>query len=192
MTRRDALGLALVFLVACERRRVAPSTTTNTQAQDGYRRPDVLIAALDLHPGDAVAEIGAGGGYLTERLATAVGASGRIVATDIDDEALSSLRQRTAGHRQIEIRHVTANDPGLALDTFDLIFLAQVDHLLPSRVAYLRALRPSLKPKGRIAISNSERHRPAVREAAIEAGFSVEEIAVELPAQFLFVLRPNQ
>lgn len=191
MTRRAALqlGLFAVLLAACDRRPAAPPATT-ASAQDSYRRPDRLIAALALRPGDAVAEIGAGGGYLTARLATAIGASGRLVATDIDAEALSSLRQRTAAHKQVEVRRVSADDPGLAADTFDLILLAQVDHLLPSRSAYLRALRPSLKPSGRIAVSNGERHRDALREAATTAGFSVEEIAAELPGQFLFVLRP--
>jgi predicted methyltransferase len=192
---RAALGLALLtaLLFACDRRVSSPPSS---QAQDGYRRPERLIAALGLRPGDAVAEVGAGGGYLTGRLAAAVGASGRIVATDIDAEALSALRKRTAaaptaaGH--VEVRRVAADDPGLAPDRFELIFLSQVDHLLPDRTAYLRALRPSLKPSGRIAVSNGERHAQAVRRAAAEAGFSVEEIAAELPGQFLFVLRPTR
>ena len=188
MTR---LALAALLLVAACDRRSAPAASPSS-AQDSYRQPERLVAALALRPGDAVAEIGAGGGYLTGRLAAAVGANGRVVATDIDGEALAALRQRTASLPQVEARRVAATDPGLAPDTFDLILLAQVDHLIADRTADLRALRPSLRPRGRIAVSNGERQRQAIVEAAAAAGFSVEEIAAGLPAQFLVVLRPRQ
>jgi ubiquinone/menaquinone biosynthesis C-methylase UbiE len=188
-SRLHRLLLVGLLLGGCERRTTTPQATKRASAQDSYRQPARLVAALDIKAGDWVAEIGAGGGYLTPRLAAAVGTSGRVVATDIDGEALAALRRRTAGLPQVTVRQVRADAPGLGGDTFDLILLAHVDHLLPNRADYLRALRPSLQPGGRIVIDNGERHREAVRAAAQEAGFRVEEIAVERPAQFLLQLR---
>src|SRR5437867_1016505 len=107
-------------------------------AYDRYRRPDLLIAALELRPGQAVADVGAGRGYLTHRLAAAVGPQGRVVATDIDAAALSQIGRGAAGEAAIEQRCVPADDPGLEPGAYDLLLLSQVDHLLADRSAYLR------------------------------------------------------
>lgn len=175
--------------------------------QDAYRQPERLIAALPLYPGARVAEVGAGGGYLTLRLALAVGPTGRVVATDIDEEALAALRKRAvkAGlAQQIETRRVRPADPSLEPGTYDLILLAQVDHLLPDRMAYLRAILPALRPSlgpgsmpGRkpglpiaaIAVTNGERYRAAALAAARAVPLHVEEVSAGLPGQFLFLLR---
>lgn len=161
---------------------------------DRYRRPDLLIPALGLRPGNHVADIGAGGGYLTLRLARAVAPGGRVVATDIDPVALATLRARAraAGlEHLIATRHVRPDEPGLDGERFDLILLAQVDHLLADRVRYLRALVPALSPGGRIALCNAERHRPAAEEAAVRAGLHVREVRAGLPAQVLLLLLPQ-
>ena len=81
--------------------------------------------------------------------------------------------------------------PGLEAATYDLVLLAHVDHLLADRGAYLRALRPALRRGGRIAISNRQDREPGLREAAAAAGLSVREVAVDLPGQFLWELRPG-
>jgi ubiquinone/menaquinone biosynthesis C-methylase UbiE len=193
-TALPCLLLALLSVGACERKCASPSPA-RTSSQDGYRQPERLVAALGITKGDAVAEIGAGGGYLTLRLAAAVGPTGQVVATDIDAAAISALRQRIAAEPgkelgPVSLRLVDPDDPGLLPDRFSLILLAQVDHLLKDRAAYLRALLPALRPGGRIAVANSERHRDAVYAAAASAGLRVEPALVELPAQFLLFLKP--
>lgn len=187
-----AVGCGLVPGLGCARRQPAIAPT----AQDAYRRPQIVISALALRPGDHVAEIGAGGGYLTRHLAAAVGPSGRIVATDIDDEALAALalRCRDEGLRQVLPRRVAADDPGLEAAAFDLILLAHVDHLLPDRAAYLRMLPRALRSaqRSRIVVSNRESHRAGLLAAAVDAGLQIEPppSPPDLPGQYLVTLRP--
>jgi ubiquinone/menaquinone biosynthesis C-methylase UbiE len=176
------------FAPACERR---PAPPARRSGYDQYRRPQQLVAALHLAPGQRVAEVGAGSGYLTPYLAQAVGPGGQVVATDIDATALSLLRQRTAGLPQVQARLVQPDAPGLEAGRYDLILLAQVDHLLADRAAYLRSLRVALAPGGRIALCNAERHRDAARAALTDTEFTVEEPAAGLPDQFLWLLRPR-
>lgn len=187
------LGLVLLGVTDCAQqpRAVPPS------AQDAYRRPQVVLAALSLRPGDHVAEVGAGGGYLTRHLAAAVGKAGRVVATDIDDDALAALALRCREESLLHVlpRRVAADDPGLEAAAFDLILLAHVDHLLVDRVAFLRQLPTALRPgrRSRIVVTNREAHRAALLSAAVAAGLRVEppQPAVDLPGQYLVTLRAD-
>jgi 2-polyprenyl-3-methyl-5-hydroxy-6-metoxy-1,4-benzoquinol methylase len=185
-----AVALALAVNVAATA--TATATATETTQQDNYRRPDRLISHLALHPGQRIADVGAGGGYLTLRLARAVGPTGQVLATDIDSEALAALatRAKAANLPQIATRKVPVDDPSLEKATYDRILLAQVDHLLPNRKAYFAALGQALAPKGFIAVSNTERHLPAVQAAARAAGFVLRDTHCDLPGQFLLLLFP--
>jgi len=196
--RRNLAGAALVLAaaLACGR---SPEQGTHarrgmTQADyDAWRRPDVLVAALALNRGDIVADVGAGRGYLTGRLAAAVGPTGRVVATDIDRAALAAVAKlpSMADAAPIETRLVSADAPGLETGRYDLILLAEVDQYLPDRVAYLAALRGALSGRGRIAVSNRLHHRQRLLAAARAAHFEVEtEYRAELPGQFLVLLKP--
>lgn len=167
-----------------------------TQADyDAWRRPDVLVAALGLETGDVVADVGAGRGYLTGRLAAAVGPRGRVVATDIDAALLAQVDRLppVAGAAPIETRLVAADRPGLEVGRYDLILMAEVDQYLADRTAYLRQLRGALSRRGRIAVSNRLQHREALLAAARDAGLEVKaERRAELPGQYLVVLVPRE
>lgn len=156
--------------------------------RDRFRQPERVIAALGLAPGARVADVGAGRGYLTFRLARAVGPSGRVVATDIDERALDALR-RGAGP-QVVVRRVQPDDPGLEAGGFDLVLLSEVDHSLRDRVDYLRRLRPALAPGGRLAVTNRRAFRAPLLEAAARAGYTVVGEVTDLPSHFLVFLRP--
>ena len=180
----------IVCLLSFCQREPPAGTRRRATAYDAYRRPEQLVAALNIRPGEALAEIGAGSGYLTGRLAQAVGRTGRVVATDIDEAALAALKERTRGLAQVEPRRVSATEPGLEPGRYDLILLAQVDHLLADQAAYLRALLPALKPGGRIALSNSVRYREPLRAALSALALRCEERDAQLPGQFLCIVRP--
>lgn len=173
----------------------APPTAAEREQYDRYRRPDLLLAALALRPGAVVADVGAGRGYLTARLALAVGAGGegkgKVVATDIDAAALAAIAPAGPGAAPVETRVVEPDDPGLEPATYDLILLAEVDHLLPERAAYLRRLAVALAPGGRIAVSNRPLYRAPLLEAATRAGLHVASESRDLPAHFLVVLTPE-
>lgn len=161
---------------------------------DRFRQPDRLLAAFALEPGDVVADVGAGRGYLTFRLADAVGADGAVVATDIDPSAIAELRRlaaRRRGGAPVDVRLVTPDDPGLESGRFDLVVLAQVDHLLEDRVDTLRALRPALAVDGMLAVSNRRTHRGRLLEAAKAAGYSIYSEPADLPGQYLVLLKPH-
>lgn len=182
-TRRSARSAFFVLLVA--------TSAFADDAYDRYRQPDKLIAALGLARGQRVADVGAGGGYLTVRLAAAVGPDGRVVATDIDDKALEVLRGRVAKLPNVVVRKVAPDEPGLEAASFDLVLLAEVDQYLPDRVAYFRKLRGALAPRGRIAVTNRNRFRDPVVAAAAAAGYTVSGEMNEIPAQFLLFLVPR-
>jgi 2-polyprenyl-3-methyl-5-hydroxy-6-metoxy-1,4-benzoquinol methylase len=156
--------------------------------RDRIRQPDRVIAALGLKAGQRVADVGAGQGYLTFRLAEAVGPQGRVVATDIDARALAVLRAQAPAN--VTARKVDANDPGLEAGSYDMVLLSEVDHYLADRVDYLRKLGRALTPEGRIAVTNRRSFRSLLLGAAQRAGYTVTGEVADLPAHFLVFLRP--
>src|SRR5262245_54950653 len=93
-------------------------------------RPDLLLPALKLKPGDSVADIGAGTGYYTRRLAKLVGEKGTVYAVDIQQEMLDLLTNKMA---ELKIRNVkpvlgTVNDPKLPNQSVDLVLMVDVYH----------------------------------------------------------------
>jgi SAM-dependent methyltransferase len=166
--------------------------------REAWQDPALVLGALHLRPGLEVADLGAGKGYFTWRLARAV-APGKVLALDIDPYALS-LNTRIAeklGVTNIETRTVERDDPGLAPGEADLIFVSRTWHLLPDRIRYVQILREGLAKDGRLAVLDSNkdsRPRPPgqtdryqVQREAEAAGFVLLE-EHDLPKQFLLVL----
>jgi SAM-dependent methyltransferase len=152
-----------------------------------------LIARLDLHGDEVVADVGAGPGYLSLPLAAHL-PRGRVLALDIEPSYLCALRQRAAaaGLANVEARLVSSEDPGLPPQSVDLALLVQVDHYLPDRQRYFRALCKALRPAGRIALVNYLRFRDADLEAARAVSLR-PRIAADLGNDlFLAVLSPDE
>jgi tRNA A58 N-methylase Trm61 len=135
-----------------------------------------------------VADVGAGRGYLTGRLADAVGPSGHVVATDIDATALAAIPPRPT----VEIRHTHPEEPGLERGAYNRILLAQVDQYVPDRVDFLRQLGAALAPGGFIAVTNRLQYREALIDAAARAGLRATEISLQLPSQFFVRLEVRE
>jgi len=121
--------------------------------RDEWQQPERVVEALAIEPGDAVADLGAGGGYFTFRLAEAVGPEGRVYAVDVDPDMLSHLeeRAREEGHAQVEVVRAEATDPKLP-EPVDLILTVNTYHHLPAPTGYFREVRRYLRPDGRIAV----------------------------------------
>jgi len=184
-----ALPASLVGAVAWAA--VAAAAPLGPAAVDRHRQPERVVAALGLAPGQRVADVGAGTGYFTFRLAAAVGPTGRVVATDIDDAALAALRAHRPALAQVVVRKVTPDDPGLEPRAYDLVFLAQVDQYLRDRAAYLARLRGALAPGGRVAVLNRRVFRDQLLAAAARAGYRVAAEVTDLPDHFLVLLVPG-
>ncbi len=170
------------------RRRIDPE-----QARfDEERRPDLIVTALGLKPGDRLADVGAGSGLLTVHLARAVMPGGKIVATDITPVVLTILADRLAAAQLTEVveaRLVEPEVPGLEPATYDTILLAEVDNYFTDPVAWLVAAKPALKPGGAIAITNRVHHRARALAAARSAGLHLVSEATPVPSTFIAVFR---
>ncbi|MBP9085455.1 MAG: methyltransferase [Kofleriaceae bacterium] len=167
-----------------------PDDTDREQTRyDQDRRPDLIVAAAGIKPGDTVADVGAGSGLLTLHLARAV-SNGKVVATDIDRAVLDLLvaRLRKAGVPDVvETRIVSADMPGLEAGAYNVILLAEVDHYFPDRVAWLTAAQKALAPGGRIVISNRVHHRVGAMDAAKKAGLIRMSQITPVPSHFVAV-----
>lgn len=131
----------------------------------GLRVPEV-IAALNLRPGDVVADIGCGTGAFTIPFARAVAPTGRALAVDIWPELLAHVREKAAAAPVSNLDTVLAvrDDPRLPPGQVDVAYFHDVFHNVNDREAYLRALAAQLKPTGRIAIVEQEFDDPIARK----------------------------
>jgi ubiquinone/menaquinone biosynthesis C-methylase UbiE len=151
-------------------------------------RPEALLDSLGLRGDEVVADVGAGPGFFTLRLARRL-PHGRVIATDIDAPALAVLDQRAAAAalHNIETRHVAADDPGLPANSVDVAFVAQVDQYVPERTRYFVALRRALRPHGRLVLVNMARFHEPDRAAALEAGFQSTPAVAGPPGYFVMI-----
>lgn len=122
--------------------------------RDRWQQPERVIEVLDIVPGARIADLGAGGGYFTFRLAAATGPDGMVYAIDVDPAMLAYLRERAAerGARNVEVIEAGTDDPRLPDDGVDLLFTCNTYHHLTDRTAYFARLKPSLRPGARVAI----------------------------------------
>jgi SAM-dependent methyltransferase len=128
-------------------------------ARDAWQKPDQVVAALALKKGETACDIGSGPGYFTLRLARAVGPGGFVYAIDVEARMLQNLRERLERARVRNVAPVLAlsDDPLLPPGVCDVVLVVDTYHHFPDRAAYLRRLRRSLKPRGRIV--NIDYHR---------------------------------
>jgi precorrin-6B methylase 2 len=114
----------------------------------------MLLAALDVKPGQVVCDVGCGNGFYTLQLAKLVGEKGSVLAVDIQSEMLHLLSERAkeAQINNIQLIEGTAIDPKLPPGTVDLILLVDVYHEFSHPEQMLKAMRQALKPRGRIAL----------------------------------------
>ncbi|MBU6402513.1 MAG: methyltransferase domain-containing protein [Verrucomicrobia bacterium] len=127
-------------------------------------RPDELIEDLALKPGETVADIGAGTGYLTWRLARKVGEHGLVYAVDIQPEMLELLTRNMAAHRLTNFQTVldTATDPRLPPRSVDLVLMVDVYHEFRYPYEMLTGLCRALKPGGRVVFVEYRGEDPTV------------------------------
>src|SRR5262249_51454831 len=107
-----------------------------------------------LRPGDRVADLGAGSGYFTLRLARAVAPNGRVYAVDVDEAMNEYLRKRVVqeGLTNVDVILGRSEDPLLPDGSVDLVLVVDTYHHRRDRPAYFRNLRRDLAPAGRVAV----------------------------------------
>lgn len=132
--------------------------STETQ-RDSVNEAQVVMDLARIRPGMTVADIGAGEGYYTVRLAERVGPSGRVLAQDIDPAALQRLGERVNREQldNVSIALGAADDPRLPPASFDRVFLVHMYHEVAEPYAFLWRLWPALKPGGEVIVVDVNR-----------------------------------
>lgn len=128
-------------------------------ARDSRGEAQKVMDLADIRPGMTVADIGAGEGYYTVRLAERVGEGGRVLAQDIDREALGRLGDRVERERldNVSIKLGSEDDPHLPVDSFDRIFLVHMYHEVSEPYAFLWRLWPAMAQGGQVIVVDSDR-----------------------------------
>lgn len=121
-------------------------------SRDEWQKPDLVVDCLGLKLGDEVADLGAGSGYFTIRLAREVGATGKVYAVDLDPKLLEHIDRRAKEEQLENVQTILAdpNDPKLGSNSVDLIFICDVLHHINDRARYYPLLSRALRPSGRL------------------------------------------
>jgi len=170
--------------------------------RDAWQKPDEVVKALELKNGDVVADIGAGTGYFTRRLARAVAPDGRVYAVDIAADVLGFLKDQADKENLHNIVTVVSrvDDPMLPGKAVGLAFFCDTTHHIENRVNFYRRLSLGLQEHGRMAIidyppdSPHAPHKPeqlvprsqAIGEAQ-EAGFKYVKDFQFLPYHYFLI-----
>lgn len=176
--------------------------------EDVQKSPQIL-QALAFRPGERVADIGAGSGYFTFKVAEAVGPGGTVAALDIAQEMLDYLDLRVKARKaaNVTLRRVASDDPQIPHASVDTILMIDAIHYVKDRTAYAKKLLPALAPGGRLVIIDyrpkpmSERPwgpppeqqfpREQLDREMAAAGFVVVQAYEFLPEQFFVVYKPK-
>lgn len=199
MTRRESFAALAALLLA------GAPVRAQEQAppRDAWQRVDDVFREMGIGPGSHVADLGAGGGYFTTRLARAVGPGGRVHAVDVNPITLRELREALPKElTNIEIVRGEEHDPKLPAASLDAVLVVNAYHEFAEYAAVLARVKESLKPGGRLVLieplprraedttrqSQTRRHTIAI-EFAIDdltaAGFEI------VKKDLSFVTRPE-
>jgi ubiquinone/menaquinone biosynthesis C-methylase UbiE len=174
--------------------------------RDEEEAPDVALNVLKIPKGASVADIGAGSGFITERLSARVGPTGRVFANDLQPQMLQILGRRLALRNITNVTLVqgTIDDPKLDPASVDLEIMVDVYHELSQPQAMLRRLRAALKPGGRLVLLEYRKedptipikfeHKMSVAEAKMELeaeGFTLAKVDEALPRQHILIFTPR-
>ncbi len=164
--------------------------------------PDRAIDVLRIEKGAAVADVGAGSGYMTVKLSKKVGPQGKVYANDIQQGMLDLLNKRLAKSKITNVTTVlgTQDDPRLPPDALDLVIMVDVYHELSQPQVMLGRIRASLKPGGRLVLLEYRKedpdvpirpeHKMSVADAKLEVeaeGFKLTKTNEDLPRQHILI-----
>jgi predicted methyltransferase len=174
--------------------------------RDAYQKPHEVLMALDLKPGETIADIGAGSGYFALRLAMHVGDTGRVYAVDVAPDMILHLnrRIRDAGVRNVQTILSAPDDPLLPDASVNRFFFCDVWHHIDDQPRYLGLMRKMLKPGGQVVMIDFQKRETPIgppmgmriaRETLVaqmqENGFRLAKEHTFLPYQYFLVFEPS-
>jgi ubiquinone/menaquinone biosynthesis C-methylase UbiE len=174
--------------------------------REGEEQPDAALDAIGIAKGSTVADVGAGAGYLTWRLAERVGAGGKVYANDIQPQMLDLLRRNMEQRKIANVEPVlgAVDDPKLPRGAVDMVLLVDVYHEFSEPQAMLRHIRESLRPDGKLVLLEYRgedpkvpirpEHKMTVAQVKAELepeGFRMERVSEVLPRQHILIFRKS-
>lgn len=173
--------------------------------RDEWQQPEKILDAIGIEPGMTVADVGAGKGYFTLRLAERVCPEGKVYATDIDERLLQSIQDRVQkeGIQNIITILGDKDDPGLPDGQIDIILMVHVFHIIihnQDPLLFLENIRPSLKPEGLLVIVHWDGKKMGYQEVSaysresllgvIEVSdFNLVRVETFLPRDNIYIFR---
>lgn len=204
MRRLIGVSLSLVLLQLASCTAFKRCAYEGFGRRDSWQQPDRVVEVLDISPGARVADLGAGGGYFTFRLADAVGPDGIVYAVDVDPGMIDYLTRSAGegGYANVKPALAASDDPGLPDGGIDLVFSANTYHHLEDRPAYFARLRTDLAPGGRVAIleyaepgllSSHYTDKATILAEMLEAGYELvaDHDFIERQSFLVFAPRPG-
>jgi SAM-dependent methyltransferase len=174
--------------------------------RESEEAPDAALDAIGIAKGSTVADVGAGAGYITWRLAERVGPAGKVYANDIQPEMLELLRKNMNQRKLTNVETVLGaiDDPKLPPARMDLVILVDVYHEFSEPQKMLRHIRQSLKPDGRLVLLEYRaedpnvpirpEHKMTVAQVRAELepeGFRFDRVLETLPRQHILIFKPG-
>ncbi len=172
--------------------------------REAEEAPEQALDALGIRAGMVVADVGAGTGYMSLRMARRVGPSGKVYANDLQPEMLQKLRAKSQLEKLSNVETVlgTESDPKLPPNTMDLVLLVDVYHEFSQPQTMLDKIRESLKPDGRLVLLEYRKedpkvpirpeHKMSVAEVRTEVeaeGYKLDQVIEKLPRQHIIIFR---
>lgn len=175
--------------------------------RESEEQPDAALDAIGIAKGSTVADVGAGAGYITWRLAERVGPGGKVYANDIQQQMLDLLQKNMQERKIANVETVLGaiDDPRLPDAAIDLVILVDVYHEFSEPQHMLRRIRESLKPDGRLVLLEYRaedpkvpirpEHKMTVEQAKLEVeqeGYRLEKVLETLPRQHILIFGKSQ
>ncbi len=169
-------------------------------------QPDAALDEIGIEKGATVADIGAGAGYMTWRMAERVGPSGKVYANDIQPKMLELLKRNMEQRKLANVETVlgAVDDPKLPRSAVDLVLLVDVYHEFSAPQAMLRRIRESLRAGGRLVLLEYRaedpkvpirpEHKMTVAQVRAELepeGFRLDRVSEALPRQHILIFRKS-
>lgn len=174
--------------------------------RDAYQKPHEVLTALNIKPGEVIADIGAGSGYFSLRLAHFVGNKGKVYAVDVSPDMIRHVNRRIRETKATNVVTILADndDPLLADRSVNRFFICDVWHHVENQPKYLSLMKKMLKPGGEIVMIDFHKKElpfgppmqmKIAREDLIEQietnGFRLSKEHTFLPHQYFLVFAPK-
>jgi arsenite methyltransferase len=174
--------------------------------RDAYQKPHEVLTALDIKQGEVIADVGAGSGYFTFRLAHHVGDNGKVYAIDVSPDMILHLNRRIRDLKTMNVSSILADpdDPLLPERSVNRFFFSTSWHHIENHAKYLSHIKKMLKPGGEIVMIDFHKKELPVgppmqmriaREDLIKQmegnGFRLAKEHTFLPHQYFLIFAPK-